>query len=102
MGEELGNYVHQNMGEELGNYVHQNFLFSSISERCSLFTNMSVCFLFVSVQTVFFGPFLVTLWGLGQKFARAAKAKASHQKETLAPFLNVKHLFTAVSWSSDV
>ena len=22
MGEELGNYVHQNMGEELGNYVH--------------------------------------------------------------------------------
>ena len=24
MGEELGNYVHQNMGEELGNYVHQN------------------------------------------------------------------------------
>ena len=26
MGEELGNYVHQNMGEELGNYVHQNSL----------------------------------------------------------------------------
>ena len=25
MGEELGNYVHQNMGEELGNYVHQNY-----------------------------------------------------------------------------
>ena len=24
MGEELGNYVQQNMGEELGNYVHQN------------------------------------------------------------------------------
>ena len=24
MGEELGNYVHQNMGEELGNYIHQN------------------------------------------------------------------------------
>ena len=26
MGEELGNYVHQNMGEELGNYVHQNII----------------------------------------------------------------------------
>ena len=26
MGEELGNYVHQNLGEELGNYVHQNYV----------------------------------------------------------------------------
>ena len=36
MGEELGNYVHQNMGEELGNYVHQN-----IQLTPSIFTRQS-------------------------------------------------------------
>ena len=33
MGEELGNYVHQNMGEELGKYVHQNYCMSELSTK---------------------------------------------------------------------
>ena len=33
MGEELGNYVHQNMGEELGNYVHQNINITCVRPR---------------------------------------------------------------------
>ena len=66
----------------------------SQSERCSLFIGAECCSSVVECSAVFFCPFLVKLWGLGQKFAGAAIEGGASKG-------NVGAVFVMCSWSSN-
>ena len=96
------------------------FLLARVCERYNGVVTLTFCFsnlwtLFIvhkyeclfSVRTVFFCPFLVKWWGLGQKFAGAAQRRRNGNvvKNFRRCFENVKRrfwLFAAASWSSYV